>query len=48
MVLGHLGLLWVIWRYRGQARTEVVPTGGLPQGVIQIGPSAAGLLLIRA
>jgi len=54
MVLGHLGLLWMIWRYRGQARshrgslTEVVPTGGLPEGVIQMGPSAAGLLLIRS
>ena len=22
MVLGHLGLLWMIWRYRGQARSH--------------------------
>ena len=22
MVLGHLGLLWMIWRFRGQARSH--------------------------
>ena len=22
MVLGHLGLSWMIWRYRGQARSH--------------------------